>query len=194
MLIISIPAAIATITIGIIALVQHRPGKAKSISGIITGSFALVLINLVSIFFLSGAIETVRTAMNSKEPSAACHTAVNLPGGDALSRVEVKATTGTIGTLDDVVAKFNTTLKTSDPTSSGILDQEEFKTADGKTVYYLSFKDGNKLLFGVYIVNDPKSDQMLDGEAVVGYSVLGYTYNSALKGTVRSVVDSLETK
>jgi len=135
----------------------------------------------------------IPTGYEYDDGSKACHTAVNIPQGDALTRVQVKGTTGTIGTLSDVVARYNATLSRADPNTKGIIDQEQF-TANGKTVYYVSYEDTYKLLTGIYIVSDPESTQSIDGEPINAYSVLGYTYNSSLKGTVRSVVDSLVTK
>ena len=136
---------------------------------------------------------TIPTGYEYDDNSKACHTAVNIPKGDALTRIQVKGTTGTIGTLSDVVNRYNTTLKAADPNTKGIIDQEQF-TAGGKTVYYVSYEDTYKLLTGIYIINDPESTQTIGTEPINAYSVLGYTYNAALKGNVRGVVDSLITK
>ncbi|MBC7459215.1 DUF4190 domain-containing protein [Candidatus Saccharibacteria bacterium] len=124
---------------------------------------------------------------------SACYTAVNIPNGDALTRIQVKGTTGTIGTLSNVVATYNKSLKASDANSKGIIDQEQF-TANGKTIYYVSYEDTSELLVGIYIVNDPSSTQKLDGKPIAAYSIIGYTYNSELKNTVRGVATSLITK
>jgi hypothetical protein len=124
---------------------------------------------------------------------SSCFTAVNIPEGDALTRIQVKGTTGTIGTLSDVVATYNKSLKASDANSKGIIDQEQF-TANGKTIYYVSYEDTSNLLVGTYIVNDPSSTQKLDGKPIAAYSIIGYTNNSELKSTVRSVATSLMTK
>lgn len=124
---------------------------------------------------------------------SSCLTAVNIPDGDALTRIQVKGTTGTIGTLSGVVATYNKSLKASDANSKGIIDQEQF-TANGKTIYYVSYEDASKLLVGTYIVNDPSSTQKLDGKPITAYSIFGYTYNAALKNTVRGVATSLVTK
>ena len=223
---ISIPAAIVAIILGIVALVKHRPGKGKSIAGVITGGVALFIIIPFMIFVIAVTIAanngltdranqaqeridaktnaanqvatdcysyTIPTGYEYDDGSKACHTAVNIPEGDALTRVQVKGTTGTIGTLSDVVARYNSTLSQADPNTKGIIDQEQF-TVNGKTVYYVSYEDTYKLLTGIYIVNDPESTQAINGEPINAYSVLGYAYNSSLKGTVRGVVDSLVTK
>lgn len=223
---ISIPASIVAIILGIVALVKGRPGKGKSIAGIITGGVALFIIIPFMIFIIAVTIAandglneranqaqeridaktnaanqvttdcytyTIPTGYEYDDGSKACHTAVNIPKGDALTRVQVKGTTGTIGTLSEVVARYNTTLSQVDPNTKGIIDQEQF-TVNGKTVYYVSYDDTYKLLTGIYIVNDPESTQVINGEPINAYSVLGYTYNSSLKGTVRGVVDSLVTK
>jgi len=239
---ISIPAAIVAIVLGIVALVKQHPGKGKSIAGIITASFALLVLIPISAIITLGVIAGVSEGLDSKEgrdllqqlqndvksddskdtsttePSATktkvttdcytyaipanyvfddnskdCHTAINIPGGDALTRIQAKGTVGEIGTLDEVVAHYNNTLETTYPNSKGIIDKEQF-IVNGKTVYYVSYEDGSGLLTGIYIVNDPESTKMLGGEPVEAYSILGYTYNSTLKATVRSVVDSFVTK
>jgi len=221
---ISIPAAIAAGILGAVVLTKHLPGKGKAAAGIITGGVALFLIipiislatqslNNASPGGLRGAITptttepsaaatkvttdcysyAIPTGYEYEEASKDCHTAVNYPKGDALTRIQVKGTTGTVGTLDEVVAMYNTTLKKSDPNAAGVIDKEQF-TVDGKTIYYVSYTDGLKLLTGVYIVKDPESTQVVGGQPIVAYSVLGYTYNAELKKVVRSVVDSLVTK
>ena len=220
---IAAPAAIVAITLGIIALAKHRPGKGKSIAGIITGGVALLFVipfativafsALASLQEAGAKLQATPIAASSTgnivttdcynytipanyvyEPNSKdCFTAVNISGGDALTRIQVKGTTGTIGTLSEVVAKYNASLKTTYPNGKGIIDQEQF-TANGKTVYYISYEDTYKLLSGIYIVNDPQSTKLVDGVSINAYSVLGYTYNAALKANVRSVVDSLVTK
>jgi len=126
---------------------------------------------------------------NSKD----CHTAVNIPNGDALTRIQAKGTVGEIGTLNEVVAHYNNTLKNTYEDSKGIIDKEQF-VVNGKTVYYVSYEDDSGLLTGIYIVNDPESTKTIDDERITAYSILGYTYNSTLKATVRGVVDSFVTK
>jgi len=209
---ISIPAAIAAGILGVVVLTKHLPGKGKAAAGIITGGVALfVIIPIISLAAQSlnnantsvrnGAPKvttdcysyTIPTGYEYEDTSKDCHTAVNYPKGDALTRIQVKGTTGTVGTLDEVVAMYNTTLKKSDPNAAGVIDKEQF-TVDGKTVYYVSYTDGLKLLTGVYIVKDPESTQVVGGQPIVAYSVLGYTYNAELKKVVRSVVNSLVTK
>jgi hypothetical protein len=127
------------------------------------------------------------------EDSKECATAVNLPGGDALSRIVTKGNTGKIGTLQDVVATLNASLKKSDPNTTGIIDQEQF-VSNGNTVYFVSYKDANGLLFGNYIIPDSSASQTVGGQTITAYTVAGYVYNSSLKGLVRDVVDSLNIK
>jgi len=220
---ISIPAAIVAIILGIVALSKHRPGKGKSLTGIITGGVALFVVIPISFVIAISAINSLQEAgaklratpiaasstANSVltdcysytiptnyvyEPNSKdCYTAVNISGGDDLTRILVKGTTGTIGTLSDVVAQSNTAIKKASPDSKGIIEQEQF-IANGKTVYYIAYEDGYKLLYGRYIINDPNSTKTVSGESINAYSVIGYTYNAALKANVRSVVDSLITK
>jgi len=131
--------------------------------------------------------EGYEVASQSKD----CLTAINIPKGDALTRIVVKGNTGTVGTLSNVVATLNAALKKSDPNSAGIIDQEEL-TVNGETVYYVSYKDATGLLFGNYIFPQSSSSQTLDGKPVTAYTVAGYVYNSSLKEIVRGVVDSLD--
>ena len=222
-LFISIPAAIIAIIFGIVTLSKHHPGKGKALTGIITGGVALfifipfafvVALSAISSLQAAGAkLQATPIATSSTENSVLtdcysytiptnyvyepnskdCYTAVNISGGDDLTRIRVKGTTGTIGTLSDVVTRYNTTLKKANPDGKGVIDQEQF-TANGKTVYYISYIDGYMLLSGIYIISDPNSTKTVGGESINAYSVLGYTYNAALKANVRSVVDSLVTK
>jgi hypothetical protein len=127
---------------------------------------------------------------NSKD----CTTAVNIPKGDALTRITVKGNTGTIGTLQDVVTLFNKTIQSSDPKSSGVVDQETL-TISGRTAYYVSYKDSYGLLFGNYIFPDSSASQKdATGKTITAYTVAGYTYNSGLKALVRGVADTLVIK
>jgi hypothetical protein len=123
-----------------------------------------------------------------------CTTAVNIPKGDALTRITVKGNTGTIGTLQDVVTLFNKTIQNGDPKAPGVVDQESLIIRD-RPVYYISYKDSYGLLFGNYIFPD-NSAQHIDenGKTIVGYTVAGYTYNSGLKSLVRGVANSLDIK
>jgi len=237
---ISVPAAIIAIIFGIVALVKQHPGKGKSIAGIITASFALLVLIPISAIVALGAIAGISEGLDSKEgqqllqqlrdgvkpesieettePSVSdnkvmtycytytlpagylyddnargCHTAINIPNGDALTHIQAKGTIGEIGTLDEVVAKYNKSLKDADPNSKGIIDKEQF-IVNRKTVYYVSYEDNLQLLTGIYIVVTPNNGRTLDGELITAYSILGYTYNSTLKATVRGVVDSFVTK
>jgi len=224
--VISIPAAIAAIVLGIISLVKHHTGKGQSIAGVIIGGVSLFVLIPISAIIGLAVLSVIAnnetpvsgTTSGQAKPSTStskvitdcytyavpagykyddnskdCHTAVNIPKGDALTRIQVKGTTGEIGTLSEVATQYDTSIKAAFPGSKGVIDQEQF-TANGKTVYYISYEDSYKLLAGLYIVVDLESTQTISGEPINAYSILGYTYNSQLKGNVRSVVDSLITK
>ena len=221
---ISIPAAIVAVILGSIGLAKRLPGKGKNLTAVITGAVALLIFIPASILILvsynaiteraNEAASKNTSSLTQKKANKAvtpcyeysvpeeyvfqqgpssCLTAVNIPDGDALTRIQVKGTTGTIGTLSGVVATYNKSLKASDANSKGIIDQEQF-TANGKTIYYVSYEDASKLLVGTYIVNDPSSTQKLDGKSITAYSIIGYTYNAELKNSVRGVATSLVTK
>ena len=80
--------------------------------------------------------------------------------------ITVKGNTGTIGSLKDVVASFNKVLQTSNPNAPGVVDQQEF-SLQGRSVYYVTYKDASGLLFGNYIISDKSgvSDILLDKSA-----------------------------
>jgi hypothetical protein len=125
--------------------------------------------------------------------SAHCTTSVNIPNGDILTRITVKANTGAIGTLKDVVAAYNKSLQAGNASTPGVVDQEEL-TVNNQRVYYVSYKDANNLLFGNYIIPVSTSLQDENGKDITAYTVAGYTYNSQLKAIVRGVLDSIITK
>jgi hypothetical protein len=123
-----------------------------------------------------------------------CSTAVNTPKGDSLTRITVKGNTGTIGSLQDVVTAFNKTLQNGNSSAPGVIDQST-TIINGHTVYYISYKDSNGLLFGNYIFPDTSASQKdTAGKTITAYTVAGYTYNLNLKNIVRGVVESLTIK
>lgn len=213
---ISIPAAIAAIVLGIIVLTKHHPGKGKAMIGVITGGVAFLAIPILIAFTVIAfnavndrAHETQQASLQRSVDSPCftytvpagytynnasnnCTTSVNIPGGDTLTQISVKGNTGTIGSLKDVVASFDATLKANNPNTPGVIDQEQF-ISNGNTVYYVSYNDGNGLLFGNYIIPDSNASHKDEtGKTITAYSVAGYTYNSGLKSLVRGIVDSLK--
>ena len=136
---------------------------------------------------------TIPTGYVYDDDSKACYTAVNIPKGDALTRIIVKGNTGATGSLENVVETYNKALRKDNPDAKGVIESEQF-TSNGHTVYYVAIEDGYGLLFGYYMTLDTSGKQSLDGEPVTAYTVAGYTYNSALKALVRGVSDSLVIK
>jgi hypothetical protein len=132
---------------------------------------------------------TIPTSYVYDDASKDCTTAVNIPNGDALSRITVKGNTGTIGSLKDVVATFNKAAQSS----NAVIDQEQL-TTNGRTAYYISYKDTNGLLFGNYIIPDSSASRTVGGKTITAYTVAGYVYNSSLKALVHGVFDSLVIK
>jgi hypothetical protein len=125
------------------------------------------------------------------EASVNCTTAINIPNGDALTRITVKGNTGTIGSLQDVVTMFNKTLQNGDASAQGVVDQQQL-TINGKIAYYISYKDATGLLFGNYIMPDTSAGHVdQNGKTITAYTVAGYSYNSGLKALVTGVVNSL---
>lgn len=120
------------------------------------------------------------------ESSKDCTTAVNIADGDTLTRVVVKPNTGKIGTLQDAVDTLNVALKKADPKTEGVTSQKEY-TANGRTVYYVTYKDTYGLSFGNYIFPDSSASQTINGQTITAYSVAGYT-TPALKEVADSVV------
>jgi hypothetical protein len=126
--------------------------------------------------------------------SQGCTTAVNIAKGDSLTRITVKGNTGTIGSLQDVVTAFNKTLQNGNSSAPGVVDQST-TIIKGHTVYYISYKDSNGLLFGNYIFLDTSASQKdTAGKTITAYTVAGYTYNLSLKNILRGVVESLTIK
>ncbi|HEY8886500.1 MAG TPA: DUF4190 domain-containing protein [Candidatus Microsaccharimonas sp.] len=137
---------------------------------------------------------TIPSSYEYDDASAHCTTAVNMPNADMLTRITVKGNTGTIGTLQDVVTLFNKTIQNGDPKAPGVVDQETL-TINGRTAYYVSYKDSYGLLFGNYIFPDSSASQKdTNGKTITAYTVAGYTYNSGLKALVRGVADTLVIK
>lgn len=122
-----------------------------------------------------------------------CTTAVNIHNGDDLTRVTVKGNTGAIGSLKDVVASFNKTLQAGNPNVPGVVDQKEL-ILQGRSVYYITYKDTTGLLYGNYIISDKSGNQTVNSKIITAYTVAGYVYNSSLAGIVRNVFDSLTIK
>jgi hypothetical protein len=136
----------------------------------------------------------VPTGYEYDTTSKYCTTAVNIPKGDALTRITVKGNTGKIGSLQDVVTLFNKTIQNGDPKAPGVVDQQSLTIRD-RPAYYISYKDSYGLLFGNYIFpDDSASHTDENGKTIVGYTVAGYTYNSGLKSLVRGVANSLDIK
>jgi len=136
---------------------------------------------------------TIPEGYEFDDASKNCTTSVNIPNGDTLTRIVVKANTGDIGSLQDVVASYNKTLQAGDVTKPGVIDQEEFST-HGTRVYYVSYKDANGLLFGNYIIPTQTTLNDENGKPITAYTVAGYTYNAELKAIVRGVLDSVITE
>ena len=136
---------------------------------------------------------TIPTGYEIEKNSKGCVTAVNIPRGDALTRIIVKRNTGPTGTLEDVVATYNKSLRKDNPEAKGVLESEQF-TSNGHTVYYVAVEDGYGYLFGYYMTLDASGKQSLDGQPVTAFTVAGYVYNSQLKALVRGVSDSLVIK
>lgn len=221
---VSIPTAIVAVILGSIVLVKHRPGKGKALAGIITGGIALLVIPIFLVITLvafngisntakdsslqqllgSASTETkvdtpcfsytIPAGYTSDSTAKGCTTSINIPNGDTLTRITVKGNTGAIGSLQDVVAMFNTTLKNNDPNTEGVIDHEQL-TSNGHTVYYIAYKDANGLLFGNYIIPDSSASQKDEtGKTITAYTVAGYAYNSSLKGIISGILDNLTIK
>ena len=136
---------------------------------------------------------TIPTGYEFDVASKNCTTAVNIHNGDDLTRITVKGNTGTIGSLKDVVASFNKTLQTGNSNAPGFVDQKEL-ILQGRSVYYITYKDTTGLLFGNYIISDKSGSRIVNDKTITAYTVAGYVYNSSLAGIVRNVFDSLTVK
>ena len=136
---------------------------------------------------------TIPTGYEFDVASKNCTTAVNIHNGDDLTRITVKGNTGTIGSLKDVVASFNKTLQTGNSNAPGFVDQKEL-ILQGRSVYYITYKDTTGLLFGNYIISDKSGSRIVNDKTITAYTVAGYVYYSSLAGIVRNVFDSLTVK
>lgn len=123
--------------------------------------------------------------------AAKCSTEVNIPNGDSLTSVVVKANSGKKRTADEALQAMTTTVE-----AGGIAVQDSgiLTFTDGTTGAFVHFQDSYKLLAGMYYIVSPNPKFTIDGKLIVGTTIQGYVYNKGLKAIVEDVVKSVILK
>ncbi len=133
---------------------------------------------------------TVPAGYDVEPASAGCTVAVNIPGGDALSRIEIRPNAGT-GTASEALTAIKAELGKD---ASITVKAADVVTLDqGNLAADVSFETST-LLREIFAVPTKGRTYVIAGKAVDGFMIGGSAYNKELDGALHAVANSFQFK
>lgn len=216
---VSVPAAIAAIIIGAVALKKKVGDKGKSVAGIVLGSLSLVIIIpllvIITLVAYNGIQERAQRAVDQANSSGSSQTSDSanvdepcyrfaLPSGYTVSRTDGNCEV----TLSDGTDEINVTPITGEVPSlsearsilqpfatsaEGTLSQGEERMFNDVTAYKFTI-DYSAGTFALYLFIDESGAHEVSGQTVTGYSVTGRSDSFDSRVTLELITDTFTLK